>query len=398
MSIISNLPTTTTFFEYVGIAGLERMNSQIVAWIFSNENCILDEKERVELLNHLFPTTRPSTTINHVLTEEKYVDLVIETEPRNVVVENKMKIDEHSGQLKKYEDQMDEEQKEKSDTYFLTWVGDTGKSSDSWRPVTYGTLYKKLNKLLERKVKNNQLVNQNTYDYLLLKGYAENLRRMEEVKELFVKDHTSFPEVFYEGGLHKSKKLKRGGVEPREGEEPEVYCGRSFIARCNLETTLQRLFYNEMFKDVQERVPEVIGYNIAESHGTALVDLGSNEKIAHNNDTYLFGIQFQGNSVKITFQLENSWRQKEKILPFLEEFGRLGKEGGRNYAKLNKPRSNGYASVSKKLVEEGSWFSLSKNELRPLFTKEIVDGFAAIKEIAPALQDYTVNHLMEKKE
>ncbi|MCE2504822.1 MAG: hypothetical protein J4G05_12345 [Chlorobi bacterium] len=66
---INKIPTTTTFFEYVGIAGLERMNSQIVAWIFSDENRVLDEKDRVELLNQVFPTTRPSEEINHVLTE-----------------------------------------------------------------------------------------------------------------------------------------------------------------------------------------------------------------------------------------------------------------------------------------------------------------------------------------
>ncbi len=77
-----------SFFEYLGLADVERIHSQFLAWVLS-ENCnALDQKERDLLLFNLFGVSGPVVSIQ---TERNRIDILLETATDVIVIENKIK-------------------------------------------------------------------------------------------------------------------------------------------------------------------------------------------------------------------------------------------------------------------------------------------------------------------
>ncbi len=389
LNTIHNLPTTTTFFEYVGIAGLERLNSQIIAWVFAGDNKILTPEEQVRLLNRVFEPKVASTAINAVLTEDRYVDIIIEAEPRVVVIENKLKAGERDRQLETYEEHIKNlsDYKERAEFFFLTLIGDMPRSSKSWRPVEYDRLFKELESILKTKVERGEITEGNGYDYLLLKGYVGTMNRTLNAKKLFLNNHShgAFERVFSDGGKKKRDKQRLVGNFDASSVNDE-FAAMDCIARMNLETAFQRLLYRTIFR----RIEEIGDYMVEESHGAALVSISNLYGFDHDGERYVFGVQFQRNGVKIILEVQNCFQKRHKIEPFLQNdfFKKLGQEHG--YRKYNKPRpkGNGYVSVSRKLVRDGRWFAGSGEELTELFRREVTEGFRVIEAMAPIVKEY----------
>src|SRR4051812_10929012 len=111
-----------SFFEYLGIAHMERMHSQMLAWIFSKDCCALNSQSKVTLLNKIFHLENDRKILN-VHTESNNIDILIETDKEIIIVENKIKSSQHSNQLTRYQDYCNKNYiNVKPKFYYLTFI------------------------------------------------------------------------------------------------------------------------------------------------------------------------------------------------------------------------------------------------------------------------------------
>ena len=84
------------FFEVIGIADVERVHSQMLAWIFGAN--VLTVEQKSEILSALTGQVG-EYAVRQVSTEHDHIDVLIETDSAIIAIENKIKITEHDEQL-----------------------------------------------------------------------------------------------------------------------------------------------------------------------------------------------------------------------------------------------------------------------------------------------------------
>lgn len=370
--------TSTSFFEYVGIAGLERLNTQVLAWIFSDSCKALSSDNRIDILNHLFKLQPCANVVLQTLTEDQNIDLVIKTDSHVIIVENKLKAGEHGKQLQKYE--VKAKTYGENPQFFYLSLLENAISRPEWHSVTYKELYTELDQCLSQIIEKGLPNFIDSFDFLLLKGYAETLRNLLDVSTAFLNNHRQFPNVFLDGPTRKSVKAVRPAYTYTKFQH--------FITRNNLETAFQQLFYRQVLSITD---PEnILGFKwlqFGETRGVGLFEVASDIVIDHKGRQFEFRVQIQGKTVKLNFQAPGE--KKEVIAPFLDIFRELRglARDANGYIRLNAPRSTAYISFSKPLAgkEEGNWFDADIEELAERFHKEIKSGFEVARELVPRL-------------
>lgn len=101
----------TSFFEHLGIADMERIHSQMIAWIFDPACKAFDEEQKNKLLRDLFDLDSVSNI--KITTEDNNIDILVETDKHIIAVENKLKSSQHDDQLTKYQDYIEDKYKKK---------------------------------------------------------------------------------------------------------------------------------------------------------------------------------------------------------------------------------------------------------------------------------------------
>ncbi len=320
------------FFEFIAAADAEKVHSQTIGWLFS-ENCnafsdndksfILSELNKNNAKVQVTPATKVHVEINNI-------DIMIEGEDWIIIIENKIKSSQHSNQLFKYEYLTKHEEEEalicflnwksinfkdnpadafknlnkefkeqfqvtkrlnkgnkKTFYWYLTLIKEKPESSN-WANITYSDLYKVLDKYFKNKN------NPHFENLSIVKSYIKTIGNLSRVTELFIESPSKFKFVFTEG-----KTIKGSYIE----NESDKGSAKSYIKNLGLETLLQRWFYSKLIDNLKDKNPKQfksIEYNIGETHGTALLDftfIDLSFKI--NEINYIPMIQFQGNSVKL---------------------------------------------------------------------------------------------------
>lgn len=194
-----------SFFEALGIADLEKIHSQMIAWIFSkNCNALLDRDKKF-LINKLFGVSKVNN-IKRVYTEYADIDILIETENALFVIENKIKSTQHSQQLKKYYEFVQKNFNNKNLNFiFLTLVFEKAKNNN-WKNTTYEKI---LNAFKEIKI------NKNKTDGIIVNEYIKVIEKLVTVVNDFTTNHKDYFNVFEDASKKKyinlnsaSKKLK----------------------------------------------------------------------------------------------------------------------------------------------------------------------------------------------
>ena len=88
-----------SFFEYLGLADVERIHSQFLAWVLSPDCNAVNQIERKNLFREIFNV---NGTITDIQTERNRIDILISTAKDIIVIENKIKSSQHSNQLENY--------------------------------------------------------------------------------------------------------------------------------------------------------------------------------------------------------------------------------------------------------------------------------------------------------
>lgn len=347
-----------SFFEYLAIADVERIHSQMFAWIFS-ENCNgISTESKLALLNGLLETNFTDINGIKIFTEKKNIDILIELADTVVAIEVKLKSTEHSNQLKRYEDYCKEHYANKNTKYiYLTLLEE--EPAKPWKNLTYSDYLNKLN---------NLEISQNKHG-VVIEEYLLYLTNLVTVFNDFKINYSNYDRVFLDGGVKKED--KDFSTYTNENER--------FIAENQLETQFQKYFFGLVSNKVQEKSHVVI----TETRGQALIEfqIEHNIKYIMPDENYFTGIQFQGGTVKFLFANQNYFNsRKEWIIDLIPIFEKLKNTNG--YYKLNKPSSKAYISISKKITKKEYW-KLPVDELAKILDEEIKIG----KELTNKLKE-----------
>ena len=322
---MTNSNSSKSFFEYLGLADVERIHSQFLAWVLSTNCNALDQKERDHLLLDLFGISGPITSIQ---TERNRIDILIETPTDVIVIENKMKSSQHSNQLAIYEAYVNETYPNHSPHYFFLTLVNEKTSKQIWKRLTYSLLFKKLSSLK---------IISGTNHSVILAEYLLFLQRLDEVVTDFHSHVQQYDMVFLD-----RKKKKHEKIESDYKTENEW-----FIASNQLETILQKSFLIALVDEVKNPVGR-----ISETRGDALVDFKIESDLQFEGRLYSTALQLQGETIKFTFAIQSSdylTSKKQWIENIIPLFKQLIQENSYGYKKLNKPKNLAYLSISKKL-------------------------------------------------
>ena len=94
------------FFEFIAAADSEKVHSQTIGWIFSDNCDVFDSIDKSKILNELiFEASEENEDFTPSNTQVEFddIDILIETKKWLIVIENKIKSSQHSNQLYKYE-------------------------------------------------------------------------------------------------------------------------------------------------------------------------------------------------------------------------------------------------------------------------------------------------------
>ena len=340
------------FFECIAAADAEKVHSQTIGWILSDECGVFTQEERKSILQELLLGQNVNFDIGRIKTvdvEINDIDIQITCDNCLIVIENKLKSSQHSNQLFKYE-YLTANNEEEARHSFLQWkfpieykqwekdnlgLEDKGNkfleflqnppinkdaekvlnkfvlNNKDIKKVIYFYLtlgdedpkgtkgrwinvkYKKLVEVLEKF--HEEVLDKSKPNYLILKDYIETLNRLTATTEKILE--FPFPKelefVFTEG---KTKK----GISVRNKSESQI---EIYIRDLQLETLLQKVYYGNLLKHVEKRLSEIQEYkiessSISETRGTALLDFFFDDVI-FGNITYIPVLQFQGKAIKL---------------------------------------------------------------------------------------------------
>jgi hypothetical protein len=328
----------------MSIADIERIHTQFLYWIFSNNFHGLNDKNKLELLNTFFGLDENKLPkSDKIYTEKKNIDLVIELENLVIVVENKFKSSLRINQQADYEEKIKREYSSNKliKYYLLTLINEQG--IGGWEKVNYSLLLSCLSSLKKENHTHSHILS----EYIL---YLENL---DSVLKEFNNSPSKFSIVFKNGNTKKD--IKQSMILNNREEY--------FISRNQLETIFQKQFLYSILKDII--IPDCITKPviISETRGIALIDFKYNKKCNLNKDDKIInfetGIQFQDGVIKFTYSIERELYQ-QSTRDWFGDYNKLEKvmkemKGEFNFQNFNPPKSKAYISISKKCSNENWW-------------------------------------------
>lgn len=342
--------TKKTFFEHLGVAHIERIHSQMLAWIFSKDCEAINPKDKTDLLAKIFQLSGNRQILN-VETEHNNIDILIQTDQEIIIIENKIKSSQHSNQLSDYHTYCEQKFNREPLSFYLTLIGENP-YNEKWRRISYDTVYSIL--------KDAELSDSN--HAIILIEYLNYLSKLTSVTKDFQLNPQKYDLVFLDGKKKKSEKVQATYNNDYE----------KFIAENQLETILQRCFLNSL----KEKMPEFKSY-VTETRGSALIDFILKEGIIYNDNCYSTMIQLQRDTIKFAFVISGdphayARSSKELVKEIIPKMKNISLSNSFNYNRCNKPTNKAYISISKKLNEH--YWHLNFDELVELIKGELANG------------------------
>lgn len=314
-----------TFFEYLGIADMEKIHSQILQWILSEDNKSLNSNQKNKLIEIFFEIQ--DFKITEIITEYEKIDILIKSSNSVICIENKLKSSQHSNQLEKYKKSIKNKYGEINSHFFFLTLIDENSFDKEWKNISYNKL---LSSLLKLEIKENT-------DGLILIEYIKTLENFTKIIKDFLENPAEYNNVFVDGSKTKHQKKKEVKSEKQK-----------FISDNQLETIFQKMY----FKKVAD-ILDLKDYYIVETHGNAILGVPIKTNIILNEKPFNFGFDYQNGTFKtmcISSNYENS-NSKDIPLEIPELFERIKNNVKYGYEKVNKPRTKAQYSLTKRRTE-----------------------------------------------
>ena len=349
-----------SFFEYLGIAHVEKIHSQFLAWIISPDCFAIDKEQKEKFLKEVFQL-KNNSNITRIYTERDDIDILIETNNEIIIIENKIKSSQHSNQLNRYKELCE---KDFPNTpkffYFLTLIGETT-DDETWSRISYNRIYSCLIQL------HLQL---NECHSMIVTEYISYIKRLTEIVDDFIQNVKTYDMVFKDG-----KKKKKDKIDFRYGNDNET-----FIAFNQLETILQKSYLALLV----EKVQTAKGI-ISDTRGVALVNFPLKNDIEYAEMTFGTAIQLQQDTIKFSFAVRDNYSKSDKkwIENAIPKMKLLSTNNKVDYHKCNEPKTKAYVSISKKLKQH--YWHMELDDLVHFIENEIEHGKSLTTELVQLL-------------
>lgn len=317
-----------TIFDQLGIANLERIHSQMIAWIFNLEEKSLSHQDKVKVLCDLSEVTPFDAPKILAETEWEKIDLKVTAGNHLFLIENKVKSSEHDRQSEKYKGIITRPECSGRTIrfIFLSLVGEIP-CAENWQVRSHKDLLNSLKKVDVRTGK----------EQIFFAEYLATLQNLTGALDSFLEDPGKYFWVFASGGWKKSQKaiLANSGIE-------------GYIVRNQLETIFQKAFFTKVMTGFKDS--DFPDYHIAETRGNALIQIYWKEVFETACFKFRIGLQIQRGVVKINLSAENYMKSRAEKIPqgvidlFKEMFN--SNEDKRVF-RFNRPRTKAYLSFSK---------------------------------------------------
>lgn len=348
-----------SFFEYLGMADMEKVHSQTLAWIFS-ENCHgLTQKDKNALFASVFRATEGSDSIESIQTEIGSIDIIISTKNVVIIIENKLKSFQHSNQLEKYKEYAEKRFSGRKILFFYLTLIPENIMNNKWHRLSYSVILEELGKI------NFQSNNHG----VILQEYYAYLNRLVNITNNFNNNFKTFDLVFTDGKKRKEDKI----FEKYENEQIE------FIAKNQLETILQKFYLIKLADAVNHD-----DFFITDTRGDALINFHLRHNLRLGDNNYTTFIQFQGNLVKFAFAIEGdkyATSKKEWVSDVIMWMQSLiiSEYNKYKFETINKPKSRAYISISRKIDNE--YWKLNLDSICKELKEAIATGMDLTQEL-----------------
>ena len=347
--------TQSNFFDAISVADMEKVHSAVIGWMLSDKCEAFGQNIRSKLLQQIFGDMESPEVYDHIeaFIEWNSIDILIittegkgdEEKKKCWVIENKIKSSQHSNQLDRYVDTIcDEEQYQSYDKAycFLTLIEEPPRCSKDvkWVNTRYQDLLRYFCSVSR--------LNSNK-DGIILKEYFSCIKKLNDSLNDFLDHYTDYENVFNDGSLRKTEKLKKWANLDTICPNGKFY---RYISDNGLETIFQKCFLATIvpktsFKD--------LSYSISETRGSALVDF-QYESI--DEGRVKIGIQFQNGSFKVQILQEESSGQDfyEKWYNKTKEFIPQLKGNGEVIWTVNPSKNKAKPYLSISTQRDSEWF------------------------------------------
>ena len=349
------------FFEFIAAADAEKVHSQTIGWIFS-ENCeVFDDNDKSSMLKELVNVENEKFDFipTRVDVEISDIDILITCGDKLIIIENKIKSSQHSNQLDKYK-YITAKDKETALAYYEKWKGvkfpkdfledyfKKDKKDKKGREELFSNLnleekkkakyffdniknlkYLDIENIIQKKsyyiyltlvdenqedkwisVKYSKLYNvlhkyfRNKFNptiehHAIVNSYLSTINNLSSATKSFIDNPREFAFVFNE-----DKKSK--------ADDSELTTAAGYIKNCKMQTILQKCFYKECLEKVKKGNTDLlknVETSIAETHGIALLDFYFKEVFTYNDIIYKPILQFQGKAIKLALAAPKKGRE-----------------------------------------------------------------------------------------
>lgn len=347
-----------TFFEYLGIADMEKIHSQILQWILSKDNKSLTSNQKNEFISDFLNIQ--NFQVLETITEYEKIDVLIKSENRIICIENKLKSSQHSNQLDRYTKSIQKKYGEINTCFFFLTLIDEDSNDSNWKNVSYNKL---LNSLQKLKIEKNT-------DGLILIEYIKTLENFSTIINEFLEKPSDFINVFNDGSKTKHQKKK----EYKNSKQ-------QFISDNQLETIFQKMYFKKVADLLELTYTE---YYITETHGNAILGVQIEKNVNINGKSFNFGFDYQKGTFKtmcISTDYDNS---KSTDIPFQipELFEKIKQNKQYGYKRANKPRTKAQYSLTKNdksnigisIEKFAEVFKIEMNLSKELIKNEIINN------------------------
>jgi hypothetical protein len=359
-----------TFFDYIACADNEKVHSQTIGWLLSNNCKALNAEQKSSFLRKITNEDDKNFEIEEVWMERANIDILVLCKNDIIVIENKIKASESESQLNKYEEILENgdlsnlnENRNKPIYIFLTLDGESA-SHHGYKNVAYEEL---LNTLVE--CTNNHFSTDNSLlqeyhqnidqlrDSFILQEYIKTIKQLLRIlghmKNCGNDDLSKSIRKWVFSNL-KARKYDLHRLENQNDEELKTYILENGLIR-----QMQKTYFKSVMGHFCSLIDDTVDmkkdnysahYSNSPNNGEGLIDVAlMKHKYLYNDTEFIFGFQIQGSIVKINTRALKYWESNRNQLPpdTKEKMNQL--KIGLGYEKCKSGTTKAYYSIIKNL-------------------------------------------------
>lgn len=260
--------------EYIALADRERVHTQTLQWLLGPDSP-LPPQGRVDLIASLVGEDWDGARVEEASTEHRYIDLLVRLSlpgggSRYFALENKVKSDEHSRQLDRYDRALHGLHAPVCKV-FLTLTGTPPRSGCGWKAASYRRFAEALGRMAPEGPHRQYAVD-----------YRDTVVRLAEAVRRVAEEPGTYAAAVF-------------GHPPAGVADHAAFT--AYVERLRLRLTLQKVWMHGLLRGMGAAASAPFEEDVAETRGEALVDIFLAGRL--DGAPCRVGVQLQGDALKL---------------------------------------------------------------------------------------------------